>query len=103
MSAAGGSPRARQVKEGQKRSVFYRVQVYVVLAAMALLSGCAERAKTPAGESLDRFYTVRRGGFNVALVGVDDLFAVGDFDLAHQRGAEFGEHASGERHQRCAG
>ncbi|MDX9794296.1 MAG: HlyD family efflux transporter periplasmic adaptor subunit [Kiritimatiellia bacterium] len=66
MSAAGGSPRARQVKEGQKRSVFYRVQVYVVLAAMALLSGCAERAKTPAGESLDRFYTVRRGGFNVA-------------------------------------
>ena len=46
--------------------MFYRVQVYVVLTAMALLSGCAERAKTPTGESLDRFYTVRRGGFNIA-------------------------------------
>jgi len=38
----------------------------VVLAAMMLLSGCTERTKKPSGESMDRFYTVRRGGFNVA-------------------------------------
>ncbi len=57
---------AAQQMKGQKRSVFYRVQVYVMLAALALLSGCAERAKKPSGESMDRFYTVRRGGFNVA-------------------------------------
>lgn len=56
---------ARQMKR-QKRSVVHRVQMCVVLAAMMLLSGCTERTKKPSGESMDRFYTVRRGGFNVA-------------------------------------
>ena len=39
----------------------------VLLCAFAVaLCGCAEKKKHPAGESMDRVYTVTRGDFKVA-------------------------------------
>ncbi len=54
---------------------------FLIPLAAALLAGCAERRSAPGGESMDRFYKVRRGGFSVAFRLEGQLDAISNQQL----------------------
>ena len=52
-----------------------------LVASLAILAGCADRKQSSANENMDRFYTVKRGGFNVAFRLEGQLDAISNQQL----------------------
>ena len=52
-----------------------------LVASLAILAGCVDRKQSSANENMDRFYTVKRGGFNVAFRLEGQLDAISNQQL----------------------
>ena len=63
--------------------MFARLHLRLIplVASLAILAGCADRRKSSANENMDRFYTVKRGGFSVAFRLEGQLDAISNQQL----------------------